>query len=456
MPRYATRRISGWGNFPVEECQLYRPEKPGDLRAIIAGGNGVPDVISRGLGRSYGDAALNRGSGVILHTRLNRFIDFDPQAGLLECEAGVSLAEILEVFLPRGFFPPVTPGTKFVTVGGAIAADVHGKNHHQDGSIGPFISDFQLQTANGEVLTCSRDQNADAFRATFGGMGLTGAILSARLRLRAVESAWINVDYQRAANLDQALESFSSGDARYQYSVAWIDCLAGGAKLGRSVLMRGNHAAAGDLPESLRSNPLKIRAKRKRSVPFNMPGFALNSLSVRAFNAAFYKKHKDGRKLIDYDSFFYPLDSTLHWNRMYGKRGFVQYQAAFPAATSRAGLVELLEKLSASKRASFLAVLKTFGPAGEGLLSFPIPGQTLALDLPNTGPDLHDFLRALDEIVLKHGGRVYLAKDACLSPAAFRQMYPNLDEFRRIKRQLDPSGRFNSSLAKRLEIAGES
>jgi FAD/FMN-containing dehydrogenase len=305
-------------------------------------------------------------------------------------------------------------------------------------------------TADGHVLLCSPRENADAFWATIGGMGLTGCILTARMRLSPVQSAYLTVDYQRTRNLDQALELFGEGDIRYQYSVAWIDCHAGGSSLGRSVLIRGNFAPAAELPAALAAAPLSVRRRRKRSVPFFMPGMVLNPLSVRLFNGAFYSRHKDQRRIVDYDTFFYPLDSTLKWNRMYGKRGFVQYQAVFPPQNSRAGLVELLEKLSASRRASFLAVLKTFGPQGPGLLSFPMAGQTLALDLPNTGPDLVAMLGELDQIVLKHGGRVYLAKDACLGRDAFHAMYPRLDEFRRIKQRLDPRGRFNSSLARRL------
>ncbi len=334
-------------------------------------------MIARGLGRSYGDASLNENGGVLLETRLNRFISFDPATGVLACEAGVSLSDILATFLPRGYFPPVTPGTQFVTVGGAIAADVHGKNHHRDGSIGEFLESFDLLTASGEILRCSRQQEAEVFFATLGGMGLTGVIIEARLRLRPVETAYISVDYQKTANLDEALSSFAATDERYQYSVAWIDCLAEGASLGRSVLIRGNHAGVAALAPELHHDPFTSHSSAK-SVPFNFPNFALSPFTVGLFNGHFYRSHQTGQAVVGYDEFFYPLDSVLHWNRIYGKRGFFQYQAVFPHASAAACLRELLEKLSASRRASFLAVLKTMGKASGGMLSFPFPGQTLA------------------------------------------------------------------------------
>lgn len=442
--------LSGWGNYPRHECQVFRAYKPADVCAIVRQPE-PSSLISRGLGRSYGDSAVNQSAGVILQTPMNRMLAFDAQAGVLECEAGVSLEEILQVFVPRGFFLPVTPGTKFVTIGGAIAADIHGKNHHVDGSFGQFVLDFQLMLADGSVITCARDQNREAFIATLGGMGLTGAILSARIKLKPIPSAYVTVDYQKATHLDEALELFASGDRDYAYSVAWIDCLAGGDSLGRSILMRANPTAAADVA-GLSPDPFRAHTKRPKSVPFNMPSWSLNSWSVKAFNGLFYWKHANGRKIVDYDTFFYPLDSVLHWNRIYGKRGFVQYQPVFPPATARQGLIAVLEKLSASRRASFLAVLKTMGPAGDGLLSFPMAGHTLALDMPYTGSDLVAFLHELDEIVLKHEGRVYLAKDSVLTAETFGRMYPNADQFRRIKQQLDPAGRFSSCQSRRLGL----
>ena len=430
---------------------MSRPESWKALQNLVVSGQ-EPSYISRGLGRAYGDAALNGDRGVIVHTRLNHFLGFDEQTGILECEAGVSLAEIIEYFLPRGWFPPTTPGTKYVTIGGAIAADVHGKNHHRVGTFGNFVLDLRLLIADGTILECSPTKHADVFWATVGGMGLTGVILSARLQLRAVETAYYDVRHQRTANLDETIEAFSESDRNHGYTMAWIDCLARGKNLGRSVMMLGNEATVDNLPRSLRDRPLHLRSLRKSNVPCHFPSFVLNSWTVKAFNALYYRRHPDSTQILDYDTFFFPLDRVLQWNRIYGRRGFVQYQALFPAHNSREGLIELLQRISRSRRGSFLAVLKTCGPAGPGLLSFPYAGHTLALDFPNTGADLQPFLRELDEILLKYGGRLYLAKDAMATADTFTAMYPRLDEFRQIKARIDPHQRFTSSQARRLGI----
>ncbi|MBW2421217.1 MAG: FAD-binding oxidoreductase [Deltaproteobacteria bacterium] len=449
--RFATRPLAGWGNAPVEECDVYRPERVSDLAELVTGAP-QPTLVARGLGRSYGDASLNGGGAVVLSARLDRMLAFDPESGVLHCEAAVSLAEIIEHFLPRGFFFPVTPGTKFITVGGAIAADVHGKNHHTNGSMSAFLREFNLLTASGSVLRCSPEENADVFWATTGGMGLTGIVLDARLQLLPVESAYMRVCYERAPDLDGALERFNESDTEYAYTVAWIDCLARGETLGRSVLMRANHALPGELPGALRATPYAMRPGRPLLVPFTLPDFTLNNLSMGIFNNVFYAAHGDAEKVVDCDRYFYPLDRVHHWNRVYGRRGVLQYQIALPPESSRSALVQILESLTASRRGSFLAVLKTFGPASRGLLSFPIQGHTLALDLPNTGADLVAELHRLDDIVVRHGGRVYLAKDACMRPESFAAMYPQLRRFREIKSKVDPQQRFDSSLARRLGI----
>jgi FAD/FMN-containing dehydrogenase len=447
---FVTQPLSGWGRFPVESCNVYRPESQRQLAAILESGD-QPSFISYGLGRSYGDAPLNSQAGVLCHTRLNRFLAFDTQAGVVECEAGVSLAEVLQYFLPRGFFLPVTPGTKFVTVGGAIAADVHGKNHHQDGTFGNFVRDFKLLTPEGEKLSCSPNSYPDIFWATLGGMGLTGIILSARIRLRPVESAWMLVDYQKATDLEDALGRMNESDVRYQYSVAWIDCLATGRHMGRAVLMRGNHAPANELPARIRE-PLAEPSRRRWTLPFDFPSLALNSLTVRAFNSFYYRMHRNAaRQLVDLEKFFYPLDAIHHWNRLYGRRGFVQYQVALPLEGGLAALKKVLTQLARSRRASFLAVLKRFGKSNPGLLSFPIQGYTLALDLP-VARGLIPLLHELDGVVLNYGGRIYLAKDAVMTPQSFAAMYPKLEQFRAIKSRLDPRGRLSSSLARRLAI----
>lgn len=449
--------LSGWGRFRVESCHVFRPEKRSEIAAALASG-AQSSYIPRGLGRSYGDASLNENGGVIWPVRLNRFISFEKATGELECESGVSLAEIIQYFLPEGWFLPVSPGTKFVTVGGAIAADIHGKNHHRDGTFSNFVQSIELLTAAGEIMRCTPSANSEIFWATVGGMGLTGVILSARLRLRRVESSYVLVDYYKAANLEDALTRMEDSDERYDYSVAWIDALATGKSLGRSVLMRGNHAPAAELPARARNLKPgtgmngRVPSQPKWNLPANFPSGILNPLTVRAFNYAYYAAHRTAPKqLVGFEKFFYPLDAIENWNRMYGKRGFVQYQIALPQPGGREGLRLVLDRLAHSGRASFLAVLKRFGDSGSGLLSFPMRGYTLALDIP-AGRGLVPFLHELDRMTLDHGGRVYLAKDAVLRPEDFAAMYPKLDSFRSIQRKLDPKRMFSSSLARRLKI----
>jgi FAD/FMN-containing dehydrogenase len=445
---FEKQNLAGWGRYEPAECHVYRPERREALATFFKG-SADPHYIARGLGRSYGDPAVNSGGGVINMQRLNRMLAFDPATGVLECEAGVSLAEILEAFVGRGYFLPVTPGTKFVTVGGAIANDVHGKNHHGDGTFGRFVESLRLLTADGETLSCSPDQNPDVFWATVGGVGLTGIILTAKIRLQPIESAYIVVDYYKAANLDDCLGTMADSDTNYKYSVAWVDCLAKGKSLGRSVLMRGNHAVPGDLPAG--QDPHVLKPRRGKAIPIDFPGFVLNPLSIRAFNTVFYAMHKSvSGQIVDYDSYFYPLDGIQHWNRMYGRRGFVQYQATLPPESVR-GLVQILERLSQSGRASFLAVLKGFGEANPGMLSHPFHGYTLTLDIPNHR-GLVPFLHELDAILLDHGGRLYLAKDAAAKPETIAAMYPRLDEFKGVHRRLDPNRRISSNMARRLHL----
>ena len=350
---------------------------------------------------------------------------------------------------------PITPGTKHVTIGGAIAADVHGKNHHGAGSFGGFVRDLRLLVANGDVVDCSPTENRDVFWATVGGMGLTGIVLDARLELRRVETAYCKMSMRRARNLDESLELFSEMDRQARYSVAWIDCLSKGRSLGRSVVMLANDAAIQDLPARRRRRPLAIGRSSRMVVPVDMPAFVLNPWCMRAFNALYYSTHGDRESIISYEAYFYPLDRLRAWNRVYGKRGFIQYQALFPRETSRRGLIELLELVSASGRASFLAVLKASGPRGDGLMSFLSPGHTIALDLVNTGNDLMTLTRAMDAIVVRHGGRIYLAKDSTTTPEAFAAMYPEAVRFRRVKERIDPNHCFMSAQARRLGLFDE-
>lgn len=447
LPAAKRTALSGWGRYPICESDLYRPEKLAELAAVVAANS--LKLIPRGAGRAYGDAALNGEQRVVDIQRLDRMLNFDPETGILHCEAGVTLDDIINVFLPRGFFPPVVPGTRFVTLGGSIAADVHGKTHHRDSSLATHVLWFDLMLASGEVKRCSREENSELFWATAGGMGLTGVIVELAIQLRRVESAYINGELIKVANVDEALEKFESTDRQYEGSVAWIDCLSSKGSLGRSVLSVGNFASCESLPPNLRIEPLRVKNKQRAAVPFTLPNFTLNSLSVRAFNATIFATHRStSRMLTDYEAFFFPLDSIGNWNRIYGKRGFVQYQCVWPLTESRAGLVELLEAISQSGRASFLTVLKKFGQQ-EGMMSFPMPGYTLALDFPVTD-GLLEFLNRLDEMVLQRGGRVYLAKDARMRRDTFRSMYPKFSQWKSVKSKADPNDHFSSTLSRRL------
>jgi FAD/FMN-containing dehydrogenase len=407
-------------------------------------------MLAHGQGRSYGDAALVSDGVLLLTQRLDRVIAFDEETGLLTAEAGMTLEQVLESFVPKGWFPPVTPGTKFVSLGGCVAADVHGKNHHRDGTFGAYVRELKMVLADGSRRVCSPREDALLFWATVGGMGLTGIIIEVTLQLIPIESAHVAVQHHQATDLDASLRLLEDSATDDRYTVAWIDCLAGGRELGRSVLMRGHHATRAELPAHV-ERPLQLKPQGQRNLPFDFPNWVLNPLAMTAFNKLYYWRQGARKRpfVTTCESFFYPLDMIGNWNRMYGKRGFVQYQCVFPTRTARRGLQSLLERLAASRRASFLAVLKRFGPEGPGLLSFPIEGYTLSLDLP-LDPALFPFLDQLDLIVLQHGGRVYLAKDARLKAETFRAMYARLPEWKRVKASVDPLNRFTSDLARRL------
>jgi decaprenylphospho-beta-D-ribofuranose 2-oxidase len=446
--------LSGWGRYPVVRSTLKRPERISSLTEI-AKTSPEQSLLMRGAGRSYGDAALNAGGYTILTERLNRLLAFDDRTGLLRCEPGVSLKDIVDAFLPRGWFLPTTPGTKFVTVGGAVAFDVHGKNHHRDGAFGQFVQRLQMILASGETVSCSREENSDLFWATLGGMGLTGIITEVEFFLHRVETAYYKVRQIKAKNLDEAIALFDEYEPQYQYSVAWIDCLASKGSLGRSLLMLGNHATVGDLPAGRQAQPLYVPAKKTVRVPFDFPAIALNPYTMAAFNAVYYNRQfaREVESIVDYDSYFYPLDAIWDWNRIYGKRGFVQYQCVIPPESSQKALTQILERSSQKGRGSFLAVLKRMGEEQhQGWLSFPMSGYTLTLDIP-VAPGLWEFLDDLDRVVLDFGGRIYLAKDARLSPSAFRAMYPNFPRWLQVKSQVDPDNRFRSVLSDRLQIS---
>ncbi len=439
-------RISGWGKYPVVDAELGSAASEAEVRSAVEKEDGA--LIARGLGRSYGDSSLSQ--RVLSMLRLDRMLAFDEEQGRLKCEAGVTLSDILDVFAPRGWFLPVVPGTRFVTVGGAISADVHGKNHHRDGSFCDFVESMEVMLASGETRTCSPDENTELFRAVCGGMGLMGIVLRAVLRLRRIETVYIKQKNIAAPNLDTMLDLFHEHEAA-TYSVAWIDCVARGGSMGRSVLMLGEHARTEDLPAFAR--PFKVRKKTPLSVPVDFPGFVLNPLTVKAFNELYYwrQSSKKGESVAPYGPFFHPLDNVLNWNRIYGKNGFAQYQFVLPVEAGKEGMAEVLRRISAQGTGSFLAVLKLFGDENANLLSFPRKGYTLALDFP-VRPGLFEFLDELDRIVLDHGGRLYLAKDVRMSSGTFRIGYPRAGEFVELKHRLDGNGLFRSLQAERLEI----
>lgn len=449
--RFVERELTGWGRFPRSQSRAYRPEKLADISRILKTEPGA--CLARGMGRSYGDAALNRDGGVLLTERLNRFLEFDADTGKLTCEAGVRLDEVLEVCLPQGWFPPVTPGTKFVTLGGAVACDVHGKNHHHDGSLGRHLEWLELELADGTRIICSPGRESELFWATVGGLGLTGVILTLQLQLRKVDSAYLKVEWFRSRHLDETMGLMEQEDARFAHSVAWVDCMATGKNLGRSILIRGNHAGLDALPEKQRGAPLEVRNQQVAALPFEFPGFLLNPVTIRVLNGCYYRRFPSGRsrRVQHYDPFFYPLDTLGNWNLAYGKRGFVQYQCCFPSRTSAEAMRAILGRIAVAGLGSFLAVLKRFG-SQEGTLSFPRPGYTLALDFPMKGRPVLNLLEELDDMVVRWGGRVYLAKDARLSRRQFERMYPDLSHWRKVRREADPQGRFVSDLARRLGL----
>jgi decaprenylphospho-beta-D-ribofuranose 2-oxidase len=441
-------KVSGWGNYPLIEADVRVIRRSSETLACI---RAFGSCIARGLGRSYGDSSLN--SHIISTLGLNRILSFDEEQGIVACEAGMSLKELLDIIIPRGWFLPVTPGTKFVTVGGAIASDVHGKNHHKEGTFSDHVLSFDMMLPEGDILTCSASDNADVFRAVCGGMGLLGIIVSATFTLKKIESSYIRTQTKRVKNLDTIMDLFEEFE-RFTYSVAWIDCLSKGRSLGRSVLMLGEHATAADVSDwKISVNPFSPRAAKKMTVPFNLPNGALNKLTVKVFNSLYYRSHAANPReaLVHYDTFFYPLDTIYHWNRIYGSRGFTQYQFVLPKIASREGLNKILTAISELGMGSFLAVLKLFGKNNDNLLSFPLEGYTLALDFPIT-PGLFDFLNELDRVVLDYGGRLYLSKDVRMRKDMFVRSYPHMGKFLDLKQKIDKGNRMQSLQSKRLGV----
>ncbi|WP_037681987.1 FAD-binding oxidoreductase [Streptomyces griseus] len=445
-----TVSVTGWGRTAPSAARLVRPRSYAEARAAVRE-CGVRGAIPRGLGRAYGDAAQNAGGTVFDMTGLDRIRTIDADAGTVRCDAGVSLHRLMEVLLPLGWFVPVTPGTRQVTVGGAIGADIHGKNHHVSGSFSRHVTSLDLLTADGSVRTVT--PGTPLFDATAGGMGLTGVILAATLRLLPVEASLMSVDTERAGDLDDLMARLTATDHRYRYSVAWIDLLARGAATGRAVLTRGDHAPLDALPARARRNPLTFRPSRLPAAPSLLPEGLLNRRTVGLFNEFWYRKAPRARagELQTISAFFHPLDGVPHWNRIYGRGGFVQYQFAVRHGQEDA-LRRIVHRVSERRCPSFLAVLKRFGEADPGWLSFPLPGWTLALDIPAGLPGLGTFLDELDEEVAAADGRVYLAKDSRLRPDLLAAMYPRLADFRALRAELDPRGVFVSDLARRLNL----
>ena len=441
-------RLAGWGRTPVAECTVKRVRTEEEARATL--GAGDAPLIARGNGRSYGDSALNEALTLDM-TGLNRMLSFDAETGVLVAEAGVLLADIIEAFLPRGWFLSVTPGTKFVSLGGAIAADVHGKNHHIDGSFGAFVDWIDVMGPDGAVTRASRSDNPDLFEWTVGGMGLTGIILRAQIRLRAVESAWIVQDVRATQTLDASIDMMEA-TLDVPYSVAWLDCAKDGPMLGRGHVMLGHHATPAELPPSDRRRPFNVPKKRSLRLPVDLPQMALNPFTLRLFNTAYYLagRAKPGPRVVDWDSYFYPLDAILDWNRAYGRQGFFQFQCALPQDSAKPGMHALIKTIAKSGQGSLLAVLKRFG-AQDGRFSFPMPGYTLALDFPANDRS-RKLLQTLDAITLDHGGRFYLAKDARTSRETWDSSDPRTEAFRAMRAERGLSGSFASLQSERLGL----
>ncbi|MFZ5440690.1 MAG: FAD-binding protein [Myxococcota bacterium] len=443
----ALTTLHGWGAQRRVECDLRQPESTGEVKALVD----PRGTTARGLGRSYGDQALNEGGRVLQLTQLDRYLAFDADTGTLTCEAGVSLEQLIADFAPRGFFPAITPGTKFVTVGGCIANDVHGKAHHAQGTFATCVESMRVLVADGRVVTCSRTENTDLFWGSFGGLGLLGVVLDVTMKLRRVETTYFRQKCFVAKNLGHMLELLAENDHAFPYSVATLDITARGSELGRGVLTVGDHAKRDELPAKLAQQPLKVHRGLIPTVPFELPELTLNPLTIRAVNLAISTLLRTKPEFDLYQGFFYPLDIANDWYRGYGKRGFIQYQFVVPFDGGERLVQRLLEMITSSDQLPFLNILKRFGPANEAPLSFPTSGFTFAVDFP-VRDGLLELTRQLDEVVADAGGRIYLGKDSFLTPAMFRRMYARYPEWAATRAKWDPKKVFTSDLARRLEL----
>ena len=449
---FTTSRLTGWGRTSPSSARVAQVSQ-NDVAGLLKDPH-HRGVLIRGLGRSYGDAAQNAGGTVLTLEGSAEEAVLDRSAATLTAAAGVSLHDLLKVIVPQGFFVPVTPGTRFVTVGGAVASDIHGKNHHVEGSFGNHIRRLTLMLADGTIHEIGPDQNPTLFWATVGGMGLTGVILEATFSLIPIETSLCTVNTIRCRNIDVLIDEMSHGDDDHRYSVAWADLLATGSRLGRSVLWRGDHTKLAELSSKEAADALKYEPKHLATVPPVVPSFGfVNKLSSTLFNELWFRKEprqkNGGHKSIP--AYFHPLDAIGSWNRLYGDGGFLQYQFALPFGREDE-LRQIVEKIAVSKTASPLVVLKRFGDANPAPLSFPMPGWTLTVDIPTRAEGLGQLLHSLDEVVMQSGGRHYLAKDAHTTPTAIRRGYPRLDEWKQIQRSVDPGQLWQSDLARRLEL----
>ncbi|MCE9670637.1 FAD-binding oxidoreductase [Myxococcus stipitatus] len=430
-----------WGRYPRVEQTTHPLVWRSDTLPSVSG-----TMLPHGLGRSYGDSCLNAGGTLLLTSGLDRLIAFDPATGVVRCEAGVTLDTLLRLAVPRGWFLPVTPGTKYVTVGGAIANDVHGKNHHRGGTFGRYVRRFELVRSDGSRRVCAPDENADWYGATIGGLGLTGLVTWAEVQLKPISNPFVLQETVPFENLDAFLKVARESEADHEFTMAWVDCLARGKKVGRGLLYRGNFA-----PPQFDRLPLAkshLSHGSGLAVPMDMPSFCLNRLSVSAFNWLYYHRQngKPQQRLTHYDPFFYPLDAIYGWNRIYGSRGFLQFQCVVPYATARDALKEILERSSRGGLPSFLSVLKTFGDIpSPGWMSFPRQGVTLAMDFANRGEKTYRLVEELDRLTREAGGAVYPAKDARMSAESFAAYFPRRAEF---AGYIDPA--FSSSFWRRM------
>lgn len=439
-------KYSNWGKYPQIEAKEIDFRSGEENNSFLSLSSWIP----RGMGRCYGDSAL--GECMINSRKHNRMLNFDAEKGVLHCQTGVTFEDILNVFLPKGWLAPVTPGTKFVSMGGAVASDVHGKNHHAEGCFSDYVLDFRLLIPSGEVLNCSRTENTQVFWATFGGMGLTGFVLDLRLQLKKIETTFFNVDSQKTKDLAEIMALLEDSE-NSTYSVAWIDTTAKGKSLGRSHLMRGEHTSLSELKGTKFANsPLPLLHKQMITIPFDFPSFTMNYLTINILNTLYYQKHfaKHSNFVQSYEGFFYPLDGIGHWNRGYGANGFTQYQFVVPKKGGHEAITKVLEIVSKNHLGSFVSVLKTFGKQ-DRMLSFPMEGFTLTLDFPISAR-LFAVLDSLDEIVMQYGGRIYLTKDVRLNAHNFRQMYPHLADFQEVIKKIDPERKLESLQSKRLGI----